>query len=73
MKNGSPPLKRFYPEVTYVNATHILLAKSNLMTLANVTGLEGQLPHVSERRPEMLVNRVKVFLGFQLQKTLSFN
>lgn len=59
--------------MTYVNAIHILLAKSDLMTLANVTGLEGQLPHVSERRPEMLLNSIKVFLRFQLQKTLSFN
>lgn len=44
MEKGSPTLKHFHLEITYVNFTHILLAKSNLMDLANVKMLEGQSP-----------------------------
>ena len=60
MENGSPALKHFYPEMTYVNSTHILLVKSNFTVLANVKGLEGQSLHVpGRRRPEILVSSMR--------------
>lgn len=74
MKNCTPSLKRSHPEMTCVNSTHILMAKSNLMTLANVKRMKGQSLHVpGRRRSDILVDGIKVFLRFQSWRSLSFN
>lgn len=56
MKNGTPSLKHFHPEMTCINSTHILMAKSNLMTWANVKRMKGQSLYVTGRkRSDILV------------------
>lgn len=63
MKNCTTFLKHLYPEITCVNSTHILIVKSNLMTLANVKRMKGQSLYVpGRRRSDILVNSIKVFL-----------
>lgn len=70
--NGSPALKHFHPEMTYVDSTHILLAKSNFTVLDNVKRLEGQSFHVPGRGEQKHCEQ-HGFLGFQSWKTLKFS